>query len=157
MEAILRAMTDRAEYEQKRARSHGERGTVQPPVRACHILAVARYGEATMQGERVTAHRYQIAIIKEPRYPAEVDVRDEGVPDPRADEGIVQRGEPPMKCSEDWKAGPHDARTRAVAVGVRCVQGHTRTVNTQDPNARRDQLERSDESPLSALGCSWTA
>jgi hypothetical protein len=64
MNAILGAMNDRAQYEQMRARDKRSREIVQPHVHACHILAVARYGEMSRQGEKVTAHRYQIAIIR---------------------------------------------------------------------------------------------
>jgi len=78
MEDILRLLNDRAERE----RSNPDVNNQQPHVKACHIVAVVRYGEGDPYRTKGLPHRFQMAVIKEPSWMAEVDVRDRGVPDP---------------------------------------------------------------------------
>ena len=86
-----------------------------------------------------------MASIKSPLYPLEVDVRDDGIPSHDADAELVRRGHPPMRWSE---SGPIDARARAVPIGVRCVQGHTRAVAAQDSAPRKpNQWNDVDDTP----------
>jgi len=69
----------------------------QPRIKMCHILAVARYGEGNPYGRRGIPFRYQVAIIKEPNWMPEVDIRDDPLadPDPKADGDLARTGHPP--------------------------------------------------------------
>jgi len=140
MEDILRLLNARAERE----RHSTTLNNPQPRVRACHILAVARYGEGNPVGAKGVAHRFQVAVIKEPSWMAEVDIRDQGVPNREQDEALVARGGPPIEHSTP-RSG--EAYYRVVPIGVRCVQGHSRTVATQDPTRTSWRKGEVDDSP----------
>jgi hypothetical protein len=82
----VRILNARAERDRT---SPSTRYTPQPHVRACHVLAVVRYGEGSALGGKGIAHRFQIAVIKEPSWMAKVDVRDQGVPNREQDAAWV--------------------------------------------------------------------
>ena len=140
IEDVLRLLNSRAERERNKP------DVVNPQlyVKACHVVAVVRYGEGNLYRTKGLPHRFQKAVIKEPSWMAEVDVRDRGVPDPEQDGAVARSGHPPIERSIP-RSG--EAGYRVVPIGVRCVQGHSRTVASQNPARTSWRKGEAEDSP----------